>query len=350
MQTLNEYSSFSPAEETSRSPVPLPAFSHLAAASRLANQDAPLETVLPELAAEAAAALGADAGWITLLDPCGGHARVHYAFGLPEVSPLQYPLADSPDSRILEQDHPLQLEMAEFADHEVLQRLGMSTLAGAPLISGGQTYGTLKILFRLEMELSGEQLALLGGLATQTASAVRFHCQAVEIRKLTITDPLTGLYNQSYFLEIAAQELQRARRYEHPFSLLLVDIDHFRLINETYGHSTGDEVLRSVSRTLHGSLRVVDILARFGGEEFVLLLPETGLNEALGVAGRLLYTLRATPAETSAGAIPVTMSVGVAGLVSENGITLDKLLERADKALYQSKKNGRNRVTVWVED
>lgn len=347
MQTLNTINPYPPADEN---PSPLPVFSHLAAASRIANQDAPLETILPELAAEAAAALGADAGWVTLLAPCGEYASVHYASGLTDITRLNYPLEDSPDSLILLQQNPVQLDLADFSEVRALQSLEMTAMAGAPLASGGQTYGTLKVLYRQEKGLDGDQLALLGGIAHQTAAAVRFHCQAVEIHKLTITDPLTGLFNQSYFLEIAGQELQRARRYEHPFSLLLMDIDHFRFINETYGHSTGDEVLQSISKTLLASLRVVDILARFGGEEFVLLLPETGLNEALGVAGRLLYTLRASTAVTSAGAIPVTMSIGVAGLVSDDGITLDKLLERADKALYQSKKNGRNRVTVWVED
>ncbi len=350
MQTLNDATKNNPAGEHTSPPTRLPAFSHLAAASLLANQDAALETILPELAAEAAAALEADAGWITLLAPCGEHARVHYASGLPGAGELNYPLENSSDSRILAQDGPLQLDFARQRELEILGSLSLTGLAGAPLVSGGQTFGTLKVLFRQEPALNGDQLTLLAQIARQTAAAVRFHCLGLEVHKLTITDPLTGLFNQSYFLEIASQELQRARRYEHPFSLLLMDIDHFRFINETYGHSIGDEVLRAVSSTLHSSLRVVDILARFGGEEFVLLLPETGLNEALGVAGRLLYTLRATPAETSSGAIPVTMSIGVAGLVSEDGITLDKLLERADKALYQSKKNGRNRVTVWVED
>jgi diguanylate cyclase (GGDEF)-like protein len=325
-------------------------FNRLAQIAGLASQDRPLEARLPDLAQATAEALGFDSGWVTLLAPCGDRAQAHYLFNLPAAEGRDYPLEDSPDAQIVAADEPLRLVLEDLDRHPALEGLATQVLYGAALRTSGQIYGTLKLLGRQPRVLSQPETRLLEAAALQIASAVRAHCLEVEVHRLTITDSLTGLYNQSYFLELAAQELKRAKRYEHPFSLLMMDIDHFREINENYGYLVGDEVLQAVSQTCHESLRQVDILARFGGEEFVLLLPETGLTEALGVAGRLLYTLRATPAQTTAGNIPVTISIGVSGLGGANGLTLDKLLDQADKALYQSKKNGRNRVTVWVED
>jgi diguanylate cyclase (GGDEF)-like protein len=344
-------------ESTVQNPTePLPTgalLERLAGVLALTQRNLALEAVLPDLASEAAGLLGAQAVWITLLAPCADQAQVHYFAG-PELPPgtelPAYPIAGSPDERFLAADGVLALNPAEFAEHPALRALPDGLLAGVAMQAADQVYGTLKASFAGQDRLAGGQALLLEILGAQAAALTRSHCLQLEARQLMLTDHLTGLLNQSHFMELAMQELRRARRYEHAFSLLLIDIDHFREINENYGHSIGDVVLRGISDLLRENLREVDILGRYGGEEFVLLLPETGLNEALGVAGRLLYTLRATPIDTSAGQVRVTVSIGISGQLGSEELTLDRLLDRADRALYQSKKNGRNRVTVWVED
>lgn len=317
---------------------------------RRAQAKSALEVLLPELAEAALELLEAQAVWITLLAPCADQARAHYSAGLPELAERSYPIGGSPDERFLKAEGLLELATAEFDGHLAVAGLGEGLLAGLALQAGDQVYGTMKAFYPGQEALPLQPRMLLEILGLQTAALVRSHCLQLEAHQLMLTDHLTGLYNQSHFLELAGQELRRARRYEHAFSLLLIDIDHFREVNETFGHSAGDVVLKGVSELLRNNLREVDILGRYGGEEFVLLLPETGLNEALGVAGRLLYTLRATPIETHAGEVNVTVSIGISGQVGSEELTLDRLLDRADRALYQSKKNGRNRVTVWVED
>ncbi|MFN2196307.1 MAG: GGDEF domain-containing protein [Anaerolineales bacterium] len=313
-------------------------------------QEAPIETILAEFAYAAAEALQAQAAWITLIAADSGTVRTHYSYGLTDLEGKSYPLAGSPDDLLLEAPGALVLDLASQPEHASLEGLAQYLLAGCALRAGGQTYGTLKLLYPSGSEIDAARLLALQSAAMLAAAATRSHCLNIEVHQLTVSDALTGLINQSYFLDMAGQELRRARRYDHAFSLLLVDIDNFRWVNETYGHSVGDEVLRDISQTFRENLRDVDILARYGGEEFVLLLPETSLNEALGVAGRLLYMLRSTPMATSAGEVQITVSIGVSGLTGQDDITLDRLLDRADRALYQSKKNGRNRVTVWLED
>jgi diguanylate cyclase (GGDEF)-like protein len=316
----------------------------------IACQDAPLERILAEFAHAVAGSQRAEAAWITLIAAEADLVQVHYTSGLTDMEGKTYPLADSPDGLLLNAPGALVLDLENQPEHPSLTGLEHTLLAGCAMRAGGQEYGTLKVLYPAGTEIDANLLTALESAARLAAAATRSHCLSLEVHQLTVSDALTGLINQSYFLETADLELRRARRYDHAFSLLLIDIDNFRGVNERFGHSVGDEVLRGVSQIFRNNLREVDILARYGGEEFVLLLPETGLNEALGVAGRLLYTVRSTPIATSVGDVPVTISIGISGLASQDEITLDRLMDRADRALYQSKKNGRNRVTVWVED
>lgn len=347
--SLNSSSS-TPALQPDSTPSAGPVLERLAQVMHLANQNGGLEVVLPQVVEAANELLQAGAVWITLLAPCADQAQAHYSAGLPELGERSYSIEGSPDERILAQPGVQTLAVNEFSGHPALEGLEQGLLAGTALQAADQVYGTFKVYYPARQVLEAEQRLLLEILGQHTAALTRSHCLQLETRQLMLTDHLTGLYNQSHFLHLADQELRRARRYEHAFSLLMIDIDHFREINENYGHSIGDMVLQGVSAMLRDNLREVDILGRYGGEEFVLLLPETGLNEALGVAGRLLYTLRATPVETRAGEVNVTVSIGISGLMDSETVSLDRLLDRADRALYQSKKNGRNRVTVWVED
>lgn len=157
------------------------------------------------------------------------------------------------------------------------------------------------------------------------------------------TDPLTGLLNRRRFLELAELEQQRATRHRRPLSLLLLDLDHFKKVNDTHGHRMGDAVLRTAAGLIHNCRRVTDLAARFGGEEMVLLLPETDAAGAMEVAERLRRSLASTATNLDGVDLRVTASIGVAGWQGP-GESLDMLLHRADTALYAAKAAGRDRV------
>jgi diguanylate cyclase (GGDEF)-like protein len=164
-----------------------------------------------------------------------------------------------------------------------------------------------------------------------------------EVERLAITDSLTGLFNHRHLFELAGREFQRARRYQLPLSVMMVDIDEFKRVNDTYGHAAGDQVLQGVAECCRKELREVDVIGRYGGDEFVALLPETGLSAACQVAERLRKSIAERTLDTKAGRITVTVSLGVAVLDDEH-LTPESLLDRADQALYVAKQNGRNRV------
>jgi diguanylate cyclase (GGDEF)-like protein len=169
-----------------------------------------------------------------------------------------------------------------------------------------------------------------------------------EKRRLATTDALTGLNNRHYFTKHLARELKRVRRFGGPLSVLAIDIDHFKSINDRFGHAGGDEVLKEFANRLAASLpRDYDWCARIGGEEFVVVLPQTDLEGALVVAEKLRQAVAAVPIGTEGGGIKVTMSVGAAALscLADGEQQLDDLMDLADRALYASKQRGRNRVT-----
>lgn len=163
--------------------------------------------------------------------------------------------------------------------------------------------------------------------------------QSVKLEALATHDALTGLYNRHKFNELITMELESAKRYDRPFSLIVVDIDHFKRVNDTLGHEAGDQVLVAVATLLHESVRVVDSLARWGGEEFVALLPEVAAGGATKLAERLRRTVKE---RMFAGG--VTVSCGVAEHRPPE--SPDGLFARADSALYRAKERGRDRVEV----
>jgi len=162
---------------------------------------------------------------------------------------------------------------------------------------------------------------------------------------LASTDPLTGLLNRRRFLELAVAEHLRAGRHQRPLSLVLIDLDHFKRVNDQHGHRMGDAVLRTAAAILSGAIRGSDLAARFGGEELVLLLPETDLNGAAGMAERLRQGFAAAITSLDGTDVRVTASLGVAAWRGP-GESLDTLIHRADQALYAAKHAGRDKVMV----
>lgn len=166
-----------------------------------------------------------------------------------------------------------------------------------------------------------------------------------ELEKFATTDPLTGAKNRRSFLDLFERELKRSKRYDNPLALLLMDIDHFKQVNDNYGHDIGDKVLKLLVAKSYSVLRDSDIFARWGGEEFIILLPETDLQQASAAAERLRGTLAKSELVNNKGAnINFTVSIGFTMIENKN-ILIDEIIKKADNALFMAKKQGRNRVT-----
>jgi len=214
---------------------------------------------------------------------------------------------------------------------------------------------TLKELIRKEEALlqANDELLRENTIRKQIEAALR---QSEETLKLlAITDPLTELYNRRHFSELAETEISKSLRYGRPLSLIIFDIDFFKHVNDTYGHASGDMVLRTVAKITRESLRAGDIPARYGGEEFVVLLPETTAVQAVVVAERLRRKMAATGVQAGECLISITVSFGVSDYAGKPDTTsrdraLSELVATADSALYMSKNDGRNRVTLYAHD
>jgi diguanylate cyclase (GGDEF)-like protein len=165
-----------------------------------------------------------------------------------------------------------------------------------------------------------------------------------ETQRLAVTDPLTELYNRRFLYELGRREFERARRYDHPMSVLVIDLDLFKQINDTYGHSTGDQALRIIAEHMQLGLRSTDVLGRYGGDEFFALLVETDLQEALAVAERLSTQVKKTCIAVEGGYLELTTSIGAATMTADT-INLDELINAADEALYRAKNAGRNCIS-----
>jgi diguanylate cyclase (GGDEF)-like protein len=167
-------------------------------------------------------------------------------------------------------------------------------------------------------------------------------------RQLAVTDPLTGIHNRRYFYQLACMELERSCRYHHSLAVVLFDVDHFKRVNDHYGHAIGDQVLQTLADLVRNCLRSNDIFARYGGEEFIVLLPETGLEAALVIAERVRRQVAGKPLVVTPDPIKITISAGCSAFddsmhpLFPTPKALDLLIDCADKALYQAKRAGRN--------
>ena len=199
---------------------------------------------------------------------------------------------------------------------------------------------------RQHEELELDELVMTLGVVSSvyvSVFALRRWAEAARRLKQANTDKLTGLFNRHRGGEILAHEMTRATRYRRPLTIILFDVDSFKNINDTYGHLVGDQILKAVARVARETVRMVDYPIRWGGEEFIVLLPDTGLEEALHLAERLREAIARIPIQVAAAELSSTASFGVAER-DANTPDVDTLLARADQAMYIAKHLGRNRV------
>jgi len=210
-----------------------------------------------------------------------------------------------------------------------------------PIQRQGQLMGAMELYLNEWRELSEEQADLLNGVASQAAIAIR-HAQLFAAQEENaLTDELTKLPNRRALAQRFLQETQRARRHHNPVAFLMIDIDHFKLVNDTYGHLNGDAVLAELAQILLNSGRESDIAARYGGEEFGLILQETDEPGARTLAERIRAKVASA---TFTGGLKLTISIGVAA--TDEPALFTQLIDRADQALYAAKQGGRNQVRV----
>jgi diguanylate cyclase (GGDEF)-like protein len=166
------------------------------------------------------------------------------------------------------------------------------------------------------------------------------------MKVLSETDELTGVLNMRAFAAVSERIFHQAERYARPFSVLMIDSDSLKSVNDSYGHETGNRLLRLTVECIQGQLRQTDVIARYGGDEFVVLLPETPVSGAVGVADRIRRSMEAAALPTREGAVTATLSIGIAGYPN-HGADFDSVLDKADQAMYASKTGGKNRTTMF---
>jgi two-component system, cell cycle response regulator len=210
-------------------------------------------------------------------------------------------------------------------------------------------------IFEIDLENDTEYAQIFQAAKTELSKlsndmVATMLAQKNEIKKLkqqVVRDSMTHLVNHQHFLELLSQEVARAERYQHPLSLIMADIDHFKAINDEFGHLAGDRVIKAVAGSLQQEIRDADHVARYGGEEFAIILPDTKLQDACIVAERIRTTIDSLRIKHDNRLIQFTISFGIASLQIEEGTTSDQIIKSADSALYQAKKQGRNQCCAF---
>lgn len=297
--------------------------------------------------------LDADAGQICLLESDGERLfiRAHRGFSAEWFAQER----DRPTAclcgEIVFQEEPLcvpdirNARWAERVTRPACLREGFRGYCAVPLRAGGEVLGVMSLHSRRVRHLPPPDRDLLAAIGSQVAIALLNIRLYSETKRLARTDPLTGLANRRVLQERLQAEIRRARRYEHPLALMMIDLDYFKAYNDTHGHPAGDDVLRRLAGLLQDAVRETDLVARYGGEEFVVLLPETDALQALEVAEKLRSVVEAYPfpKEETQPLDRITVSLGVAAY-PEDGQTAKTIVQRADEALYGAKHAGRNEV------
>jgi diguanylate cyclase (GGDEF)-like protein len=276
---------------------------------------------------------------ISLNDP-----RIHRIKMSDEVSiPLQ---SISEGRSLFVSDLQTEPTLFSFLKNEEKQNTARSALI-APLVLNQEVLGALSLTASLPSVFFEADLNLLTSFAATATAAIYNAILYSETQDLATTDPLTGQLNRRTFFELAQREIERFQRFGHPLSWMMLDIDLFKPINDSYGHAAGDRVLIAIAERCCRAIRQVDIFGRYGGDEFVILLPETDHHLAREIAERIRTSISESAIPTDAGPIYVSISIGITQATPDTS-DLGLLLNKADQALYRSKQAGRNTVMVLL--
>lgn len=291
--------------------------------------------------------LKAEKGSLMLIDDAEKTLTIGVAIGLSDeiTRETRLEVGDSVAGWVVKHRKFLFVKNVE-EDEEFLnikkQNVKAGTLMCAPLISKDKIMGALNVSKSTPGSFSDNDFELFVNLANQVAIAI----DNARLYRYAVTDEMTKLYNHRYFQQRLDEELLRADRYEDHISLLILDVDHFKHFNDTYGHPEGDRVLKTVARLIEKSIREIDIAARYGGEEFVVICPEKSGTGALVPAERIRKAIEGFDFRINGVHVPITVSVGAA-CYPDNATTKAELIKKSDTALYYSKENGRNRSTLY---
>lgn len=299
------------------------------------------------MAGHLARAMGADECAISYWDRPTGRVEslgYHPPLRLEELEPY-FEVAGFPETlRALERQEVVIIDSrdpaADPAEVELLVRDGNRTLVMLPLVAKGQSIGLVELFSQSALSWDAERLDLAQTMANEAAMALENARLYEDARKLADRDPLTSFYNHRFLHERLGEEVVRSQRGRRPLSVLMLDLDDFKLVNDTFGHLFGDRVLTWTAELIRSSLRASDIPARYGGDEFAVILPETSADEARVVADRILEAFRDRPfVGEQRGPVPIAASIGVATFPSD-GRTGTELIAAADAALYMVKRAG----------
>ncbi|HWP35108.1 MAG TPA: sensor domain-containing diguanylate cyclase, partial [Thermodesulfobacteriota bacterium] len=302
----------------------------------------------------AAELVGASLGSLMLLDDARGDLVIRATRGLyePIVERFRIRPGEGIAGQVAASGQPLlvrDIETDARIGRRNRPRFRTRSFVSVPLVLKGRTVGVLNLADKASGEPFDEaDLRLLTAVAAHAAVAIErsvFYERSEALKQISITDGLTGLLNRHYFEERLTEELDRAVRTRSRVSLAMLDIDGFKLFNDTHGHLAGDEALRLVAATVRAAVRSMDIVARYGGEEFAVILPETGRTEASAIAERIRREVERLTFDVEGEPYQLTISAGVAEF-PEDATGVRELLTHADKALYAAKAAGKNRVML----
>jgi two-component system cell cycle response regulator len=217
-----------------------------------------------------------------------------------------------------------------------------------PLTVEGEILGCLSLNSDQPNAFDAQDLQFLSVIGYQMAATLKHFQRLSSIKHIAIYDTLTGLYNRRHFEERLGVEAQKSFFSNTPLSLVMVDIDHFKKVNDTFGHTEGDQVLCMISSLLKSSVRKKDTVSRYGGEEFILILPEAGLDESFVIAERIRRLVEKSPFEVGKAQVNLTLSMGISNFPSHRAKSKEELVKMADQALYDAKRGGRNKVCIFA--
>lgn len=286
-----------------------------------------------------------------LILPTTGQLQVRAALGFSDerISIIHSTKSPGFPAQVARERRPLlvnDVQAGSTAEGIAPEMFQVRSIILAPLYYGEQVLGTLSLSAGEPNAFSESNLRLLASFAATTTAALQNAILHSEIKQLAVTDPLTGQNNRRAFFDLGQREMERFHRYNHPLSAVMIDMDNFKQVNDTYGHTVGDYILRAMAERCRSIIRETDIFGRYGGDEFALLLPDTDLKTAAHIAVRICESLTGDPWITAQGPVQVSASLGVAQATQEHHV-LEDLLAAADKALYEAKERGRNRVEVF---